>query len=69
MKQIKTTPGFPFQAVLASHFLPADDRSPFWTDDFARFLELRQAALWERIKAVTGATVESDLEEEETALA
>jgi hypothetical protein len=63
--QIKATEGFPFEAVMRSHLLPADDASPFWNDDYETFLTRRQQALWGEIKRVTGLTVADDLESED----
>ena len=54
LDEIRGTPGFPFDPVLASHCLPTGDDAPFWTDDFEGFLERRQQRLWEEIRRVTG---------------
>jgi hypothetical protein len=65
LAEIRNTPGFPFEAVLASHCLPTGDNSPFWTDDYETFLAWRQNRLWKDIKRVTGAVEATDLESEE----
>jgi hypothetical protein len=62
LDEIRKTPGFPFDAVLASHCLPTSENSPFWTDDYEKFLIWREKRLWEEIKRVTGAKEASDLE-------
>ncbi len=61
--EIRKTPGFPFDAVLASHCLPTGASSPFWTDDYEAYLEWRQTKLWNEIKRVTGIEEAADLEE------
>jgi hypothetical protein len=60
--EIRKTPGFPFDAVLTSHCLPTGENSPFWTDDYEKFLTWREKRLWEEIKRATGAKEASDLE-------
>jgi hypothetical protein len=65
MKDLRDTAEFPFAKVLSSHGLPAGSASPVWTDDYDRFLELRQEFLWETIKAATGVAATSELEAEE----
>jgi hypothetical protein len=62
LTEIRTTPGFPFAVVLASHTLPTNDDSPLMRDQFEDFLVWRQKELWNAIGRVTGATVASDLE-------
>jgi hypothetical protein len=62
MAQIRNTKGFPFDDVLASHFLPVGTGAPYWADDYEAFLVWRQDRLWKDIKRVTGATDPSDLE-------
>lgn len=62
LAEIRNTPGFPFEAVLASHGLPADTDSPLLHDDYEGFLAWRQNRLWQEIRRVTGATVAADLE-------
>jgi hypothetical protein len=62
LAEICNTPGFPFEAVLASHCLPTDDNSPFWTDDYETFLMWRQDRLWQDIRRVTGVVNATDLE-------
>jgi hypothetical protein len=56
--------GFPFDAVLKSHCLPTGPTSPFWTDDYDRFLAWREKRLWEEIQRVTGLAEATDLEED-----
>jgi hypothetical protein len=63
--EIRNTAGFPIDAVLASHCLPAGPDSPFWTDDYEAFLKWRQDRLWEEIKRATGVLEAADLEAEE----
>jgi hypothetical protein len=67
MVELRETAGFPLTKVLVSHGLPAGPQSPFWTDDFERFLDERQAVLWGAIKDATGATAASRLEAGEPA--
>ena len=62
LAEIRNTPGFPFEAVLASHGLPADADSPLLRDNYEGFLVWRQERLWKEIRRVTGATVATDLE-------
>jgi hypothetical protein len=59
---IRNTDGFPFDAILSSHCLPTGDNSPFWTDDYDKFLDWREARLWQEIKLVTGITDATNLE-------
>jgi hypothetical protein len=59
---IRKTPGFPLDAVLASHCLPTGASSPFWTDDYDAFLTWRETKVWEEIKRVTGIKEATDLE-------
>jgi hypothetical protein len=59
---IRSTTGFPFDAVLASHCLPTGDDSPVWTDDYETFLIWRQDRLWQDIRRVTGVAGATDLE-------
>lgn len=65
LADIKATEGFSLDAVLESHCLPTGDDSPFWTDDYEKFLAWRQQRLWKEIKRVTGLTEATDLEAEE----
>ena len=65
LADIRATSGFPFDAVLTSHTLPAGTDSPFWTDDYETFLDWRQQRLWDEIRRVTGVTEAADLEAEE----
>lgn len=68
MSEIRRTPGFPFENVLASHCLPTGSSSPFWSDDYEAFLSWRQDRLWQEIQTVTGVTEAADLEiEDQTA--
>ncbi|HUP24005.1 MAG TPA: DUF262 domain-containing protein [Thermoanaerobaculia bacterium] len=62
LAEIRSTPGFPFENVLASHSLPAGAESPLLNDDYEEFLSWRQDRLWQEIRRVTGATVAADLE-------
>ena len=62
LEEIRRTPGFPFEAVLASHGLPASANSALITDDYEGFLAWRQDRLWREIQRVTGVTAADDLE-------
>ncbi len=62
LAEIRHTPGFPFDAVLSSHCLPAGEASPLWTDDYDAFLTWRQERLWQEIKRITGLAEAADLE-------
>lgn len=62
LTEIRNTPGFPFEIVLASHGLPGCGESPLLRDDYEAFLAWRQEYLWQGIRRVTGATVAADLE-------
>jgi len=62
LAEIRDTPGFPFEPMLASHALPAAADSPLWRDDYEAFLSWRQAQLWTAIQRVTGASGAADLE-------
>ncbi len=62
LTEIRTTPGFPFEAILASHSLPGEEDSPLLNDDFEAFLAWRQDRLWQEIQRVTGLKIASDLE-------
>jgi len=66
MKEIRETPGFPFDTVLISHCLPTGSTSPLWTNDYEGFLTWRQERLWQEIRRVTGLVSAADLEAEET---
>jgi hypothetical protein len=66
MKEIKGTPGFPFDPVLASHCLPIGGHAPFWSDDFATFISWRQERIWQEIQRATGLNVAGDLESDES---
>ena len=65
MAEIRNTPDFPFDDVLASHCLPTGKGAPFWSDDYDAFLVWREARLWQEIKLATGMTDATDLEAEE----
>jgi len=60
--EIKKTPGFPFDSVLASQCLPSGPDAPLWDDDYERLLDWRQEKLWSEIKRVTGVEKAADLE-------
>lgn len=62
LAEIRGTPGFPFEAVLASHGLPPGAGSTLLTDDYEAFLTWRQDRLWTEIQRVTGVSVAADLE-------
>jgi hypothetical protein len=62
LAEIRNTPGFPFEAVLASQCLPTGDNAPFWHDDYETFLLWRQERLWRDIRRVTGVVDATDLE-------
>ena len=62
MAEIRAMQSFPFDVVLASHCLPTDDHSPFWTDDYESFLQWRQDRIWQEIKRVTGVKDATELE-------
>ena len=64
LAEIRITPGFPFDAVLASHTLPTGADSALLHDDYETFLTWRQERLWQAIRRVTGVTVAADLEAE-----
>ncbi|MBP7777878.1 MAG: DUF262 domain-containing protein [Acidobacteria bacterium] len=57
LRDIKATPGFPFDDVLASHCLPTGDGSPLMSDEFEEFLNWRQQRLGQEIAALTGPRV------------
>jgi hypothetical protein len=65
LDEIRKTPGFPFDTVLASHCLPTGPNSPFWIDDYDAFLVWRESKLWAEIKRVTGVAEAADLEAED----
>jgi hypothetical protein len=62
LTDIKGTPDFPFDTIIASHCLPSGPDAPYWTDDYEAFLAWREKRLWQEIKLVTGVTESSDLE-------
>ena len=65
LADMRKTPGFPFEAVLASHCLPTGAKAPFWSDDYDAFLDWREKRLWQEIQRVTGLADTADLEVEE----
>jgi hypothetical protein len=65
LAEIRSTPGFPFEAVLRSHILPAEMDSPLLCDDYEAYLAWRQERLWQEIRRVTGVTMAADLETDE----
>lgn len=69
LEDIRTTPGFPFNAVLSSHCLPTSDDSPLWIDDYDAFLTWRQDRLWQEIRRVTGLAEVVDVATDEAELA
>ena len=62
LEDIRKTPGFPFEEVLQSHWLPTGADSPLLRDDYEEFLNWREQRLWQEIKRVTGIAEASDLE-------
>lgn len=62
LDDIRKTPGFPFEAVLQSHWLPTGADSPLMSDDYDGFLRWREQRLWQEIKRVTEIKEASDLE-------
>ncbi|HQH72120.1 MAG TPA: hypothetical protein PK360_08580, partial [bacterium] len=64
LAEIRDTPGFPFEAVLASHCLPKEPDSPLMRNDYNAFLTWRQTLLWQEIQRITGVTSAADLESE-----
>jgi hypothetical protein len=64
LADIRDTPGFPFDAVLASQCLPTGEASPLWCDDNDAFLSWRQDRLWREIRQATGISEATDLEME-----
>jgi hypothetical protein len=62
--EIRKTPGFSFDTVLASHCLPTGDGSSLFSDDFDAFLAWRMERLWREIQSVTGLNEPTDLEAE-----
>lgn len=62
MKWIRETEGFPFDAVITSHLLPAGKDAPFLTDDYEPFLKGREGRLWQEISRATGARYAVELE-------
>ena len=65
LEEIRALPDFPFEAVLSSHGLPADESSPLFRNDYETFLSQRQDWLWAKIKEVTKADEAADLEADE----
>jgi hypothetical protein len=68
LNEIRSTPGFPFDEVLASHSLPAGAGSPLLLDNYQAFLDWRQYWLWNVIRRVTGVSTAADLEATEGTL-
>ncbi len=64
LEDIRKTPGFPFDDVLKSHWLPTGADSPLFKDDNEAFLRWREQRLWQEIKRVTDIKEASDLESE-----
>jgi hypothetical protein len=62
LDQIRRTPNFPFDRVLASHCLPTGAESPLLSNNFEAFLTWRQEKLWSEIKRVTGLKDATQLE-------
>jgi len=62
LADIQKTPGFPFETVLQSHWLPTGADSPLLNDDYEGFLKWREQRLWQEIKQVTDIKEASDLE-------
>jgi len=62
LAEIRSTSGFPFDSMLASHGLAAGADSPLLRDDYDAFLAWRQEQLWKQIQRVTGVSAASDLE-------
>lgn len=62
LADIRKTPGFPLDEVLASHCLPVGSMSPLWSDDYEAFLMWRQERLWKEIQRATGLSKVGDLE-------
>ncbi len=54
-----------FAEILDSHLLPVGPDSPLWHDDFERFLEWRQEAVWKEIRQASGAKEPAELIVEE----
>jgi hypothetical protein len=51
--EIRATPGFPFDEVMSSHFLPTGPASALLNNDYEAFLIWRQNKIWEAIRSVT----------------
>ncbi len=62
LEDIRKIPGFPFDIVLQSHWLPTGADSPLLNDDYDEFLKWREQRLWQEIKRVTDIKEASDLE-------
>jgi hypothetical protein len=69
LAEIRNTPGFPFDAVLASHCLPIGNTSPLLNDEYEAFLTWRQERMWKEIRRVTGLNEAAELEADETGTA
>jgi hypothetical protein len=68
LNEIRSTPGFPIDEVLASHRLPTGAGSPLLLDNYQAFLDWRQYRLWNEIKRITGVSTAADLEATEGTL-
>lgn len=62
LNEIRKTPGFSLDAVLASHCLPTGVGSALSGDDYDAFLAWRLERLWQEIQRVTGLNEPADLE-------
>lgn len=51
-----------FADTLKSHFIPSDDQSPIWTNNYESFVEMRAVMFMQEIERVTG--VITDLEQQ-----
>lgn len=49
-----------FIDALKSHFIPAEDDSPIWSNSYDRFTEMRAALFMKEIERVTGITTEME---------
>lgn len=65
LAEIRDTRGFPFEAVLNSHCLPAEQNSALLCDNYEAFLSWRQDRLWSEIQRVTGAASATELESDD----
>ena len=65
LAEIRNTPGFPFEAVLARMVCLRPRTRRWCATTMRRFSAWRQERLWQEIQRVTGATVAADLEADE----